>query len=570
MDIALIAVIGVCCIVAVENFAARLGVAAPLLLVLTGVVGSWVPGVPHIEVEPHLILGVVLPPLLYSAAVSMPAMEFRRDFRAISGLSVVLVVLSALAIGVFLDAAIPGIGLATGIAVGAIISPTDAVATSIARRLGVPPRVLAVLDGESLLNDATALVLLRSAVAAAGVSLMGVLGDFVYAVAVAAAVGALIGVLHLRVRAHVAQAPAGTAISFAVPFLAYLPVEHLGGSGLVAAVTAGLITGQGSPRYLSPAHRLSEAQNWRTVEFLLEGAIFLLMGLQLRWIVEDADGLSRLWVAPVAALIVVLVRAAYVAPLLGALDRRAERADAQRGRLEAVGERLESGDFPRREPRNDREAAHIEKHSGRRLEMLRTRVRRGLADIDYLAGAPMGAREGAVLVWAGMRGAVTVAAAQTLPDDTPQRSLLVLVAFAVAAGTLLVQGGTLPWLVRRLGLATSTPAGPDPDHGPLMERLVGASRAMLDDPSLRRADGSAYDPEVLALLRRREPDPEDPEVAADRVEQYTELRLRAIGAMRESLLDARDDGVYASSTLEAALRVLDAEEITTEVRAGRV
>jgi monovalent cation/hydrogen antiporter len=575
MDIALIAVIGVCCVAAVEVFSARLGVAAPLLLVLVGVGVSLVPDVPTIEVEPEVILAGVLPPLLYSAAVSMPAMDFRRDLRAISGLSVVLVVISSLVLGVFLHWAIDGIGLATGIALGAIISPTDAVATSIARRLGVPPRVITVLDGESLLNDATALVLLRSAIAATG-SLLAVAGDFAWAVVVAVVVGFAVGWLNLRVRAHVEDAAVSTAISFAVPFVAYLPVEHLGGSGLVAAVTAGLFTGQGAPRSLPPRHRLAEDQNWRTIELLLEGGVFLVMGLQLRGIVEEVHDehgtLTALWIAAVAALLVNLIRTAYVVPLLAGLHRRARRAGAQRHHMEEMGTKLDAGELQPPKPRNGRQAEHFEERVARRTEMIRTRIRRSLADIDYLAGAPMGVREGAVLVWAGMRGAVTVAAAQTLPGDTPHRSLLVLIAFAVAAGTLLVQGGTLPWLVRRLGLAEGQ-EDDDEDRLALLELLSAAAESTLDDPDLRRRDGSAYDPGVLRQLRRRNVLPEeaeDYEAARELGDQYTELRLRVIDAMRESLLQARADGVYASATMEETLRILDAEQITTELRGGRV
>ncbi|MFC6345164.1 cation:proton antiporter, partial [Nocardioides hankookensis] len=176
-------------VAAVTAFASRLGVAAPLLLVVVGVVASLLPGVPEVDIDPEWVLIGVLPPLLYSASVSMPAMDFRRDFTAIGSLSVVLVVVSAVVVGAFLAAVVPGIELRTGIALGAIISPTDAVATTIVKRLGVSPRVIAVLQGESLLNDATALVLLRSAVAATAFSVWGVAWDFVLAVVVAVAIG---------------------------------------------------------------------------------------------------------------------------------------------------------------------------------------------------------------------------------------------------------------------------------------------------------------------------------------------------------------------------------------------
>jgi CPA1 family monovalent cation:H+ antiporter len=202
--------------------------------------------------------------------------------------------------------------------------------------------------------------------------------------------------------------------------------------------------------------------------------------------------------------------------------------------------------------------------------MFSTRIRRTLADVDYLAGAPLGWREGTVLVWAGMRGVVTLAAAQTLPEDTPQRELLILIAFVVAAGTLVVQGGTLPMLVSRLGLASPPDDGPDPERAELLTELSAAARAALEDPDLRRPDGTAYDDAVLERTRQAAmmPASEDDHVDGRELRrQATELRLQLIAAMRESLLAARSDGTYSSETLEDMLRILDADQITTELRA---
>lgn len=564
MDVAVIALLAVLAIAGVHAAAARLGVAAPLLLVALGVGVSLLPFVPAIEIDPEWILMGVLPPLLYSASVSMPTMEFRRDFGAIGSLSVVLVVVSSLLVGLFVAAVVPGVGLATGIAVGAIISPTDAVATSIVKRLGAPPRVVTVLEGESLLNDATALVLLRSAIAATSVSVSvgGVIADFLWAVLVAVAVGVLVGRVNLVIRARVPDPAVNTAISFAVPFLAYLPVEHLGGSGLVAAVAAGLVTGHSAPRYLEPAHRRAEEQNWRTIELLLEGGVFLLMGLELYGLVEDLDEsgeslATALWVGAVAATIVVAVRTAYVAPLLLALHRRAQRGDELRERISQMQERIDDPDFAG--------------GSVRRTEMFRTRLRRGLADVDYLTGSPVGWREGTVLVWAGMRGVVTLAAAQTLPADTPERSLLVLVAFVVAAGTLVVQGSTLPLVVRRLGLTASEQEA-DPDRDELTRSLAAAGARLIADPGLRRPDGSSYDAALLERMRGWAV--AQPELVEDRdadlFEQQRELRVAVLGAMRAELLRARSDGLYSSEALEDALAVLDAEQISMELRARRL
>src|SRR5215203_870920 len=191
VELLIVVVMGLLVISAAATLGTRMGFAAPLLLVVAGIGTSLLPFVPEVQVEPEWIPSGVLPPLLYSASVSMPSMNFRREFGAISGLSFVLVVVSSLALGAVFAWLIPGLGLAWGIALGAIVSPTDAVATSIVKRTGAPPRVVTVLEGESLLNDATALVIMRAAIAGAAVSvsLWGVLYSFVYSIAVARIVG---------------------------------------------------------------------------------------------------------------------------------------------------------------------------------------------------------------------------------------------------------------------------------------------------------------------------------------------------------------------------------------------
>lgn len=260
MELLIIGVCGLLAIAACAVLSERVGVAAPLVLVVVGLLVSIVPGVPEFAVDPEWILAGVLPPLLFSSAVSMPAMDFRRELGAISGLSVLLVVLSTAVLGLVVNALVPDLGLAASFALGAILSPTDAVATSIVKKVGVAPRITTLLDGESLLNDATALVVLRAAIAAtaASVSVGGVLADFVVAVVVAVVVGLVVGRLGLVVRSRIRQAPVSTVVSYALPFAASIPAEELHGSGLVAAVVAGLVTGQGAIRFLSPQHRLSD------------------------------------------------------------------------------------------------------------------------------------------------------------------------------------------------------------------------------------------------------------------------------------------------------------------------
>ncbi|GAA1982559.1 sodium:proton antiporter [Isoptericola halotolerans] len=619
MDVMLVAVASVVIIIAVTALAPRAGVAAPLILVLVGVGVSVLPMTPAIEIDPELILAGVLPALLYAAAAAFPAMEFRRDFTAISGMSVLLVVVSAVILGAVFAAVVPGIGLAAGIALGAIVSPTDAVATSIIKKLGAPQRVVVMLDGEGLLNDATSLVLLRSAIAAtaASVSVWSVLGDFLQAVLIAAVCGVVVGRLGLWVRARLRNAALSTAASFVVPFAAYAPAEALGASGIVAAVSAGLVTSALAARYLRPQDRISEASNWRTVEVLLEGGLFLVMGLQLFALVEDVRaehgslGLA-LGVATIGAVGIVLVRAAFVLPLLALLERRRRRAEQVRdvvntlrarwdahqeatdgGRLTVdavvaayaeslppdIGERRRQRDVERMRRRvegqwrrgDDPPRRRPDARRPTRRALFQRRAVRKLADIDYLTSAPLGPREGVVLVWAGMRGVVTLAAAQTLPADFPQRSLLVLVAFGVAAGTLLVQGGTLPWVVRRLGLAGSTP--PRFTEGTQGLRAVHdtASRVMLDDPDLRRPDGTAYAPAIVArvrdiVLREHQDQVEEESTPEELAAQFFELRLAVIAAQREALLEARSVGTYDSDLLNHALDLLDADQIAVEMR----
>ena len=316
-------VLGLLGIAAASMLGSRFGVAPPLLLVVAGIGISLLPFVPQVTVDPEWILAGIIPPLLYSASVSMPTMDFRREFGTISGLSIVLVVVSAVVLGLFFALVIPGLGIWWGIALGAIVSPTDAVATSIVKKIGMSGRVVAILEGESMLNDATALVLLRTAVAAAAASVTfgGVVAGFAYAVIVAVVIGYAIGKLNLFVRQRVADATVNTVISFTVPFLASIPADALGASGLVAAVVAGLVTGHNAPRMLAVRHRLSDRQNWQAVELVLEGAVFLLMGLELTAIVGDVreahTGLSRsALIAAGALLLTVVVRAAFVAPLL--------------------------------------------------------------------------------------------------------------------------------------------------------------------------------------------------------------------------------------------------------------
>lgn len=530
-----IVVVGLLTIAASSEVARRTGVATPLILVAAGIAIGFVPGMPDIEVEPEWILAGVLPPLVYSASVAMPPMNIRREFGSITSLSVTLVVLSTAALGWFFSWVL-AVPLAWGLALGAVVSPTDAVAVAIARRAGVPSRVLTILEGEGLLNDATALVLLRSAVAAgiASITFGSVVLNFVYAVAVATVIGLAAGHATLWIRRRIDNPAASTVVSFTVPLVAALPTELAGGSGLVAAVVAGLVIGQHAPRMLSPRTRLFDRVGWSSVELALEGLIFLLMGLQLHTLIEDvlgSDGriVQAVWVALAGLMLVLVIRAGYVVLLVGSIGRRAGRAASIQPRLEQMNAAAEErfSNLPDHLGDSERMAE--------RIERIRTRLRRERSKVNYLLRDPVGAEEGAIIVWAGMRGAVSVAAAQTLPASTPSRSTIVLIAFLLAGGSLLLQGTTLGALARRLRPEASEA---------LAERERAEHYELL---------------QLLELTATAEREKDD-----DRSERAIELAV--LRAQRDVLLDARDDGTFDGEMLTHALTTVDAQQIALEMQ----
>ncbi len=579
MDLIPSLIIGVIVIASSTVLARRLSVAGPLVLVAIGLIASLF--LPKITVDPEFILAGVLPPLLFAAAVRLPAVEFRRDARPIAGLAVLLVVVSALVLGAFFMWAIPGLDFALAVALGAILSPTDAVATSIVKRLGISPRVVTMLEGESLLNDATALVLLRTSVAAvaAGFSFWGTVGTFALGVVVAVVVGVVIGLLALRVRRWLADSAASTAIGFVVPFAAYFPTEHFGGSGLVAAVVAGITVGQGAVRWFTAEERISDELNWRTIEFLLEGAVFLVMGLELRDLVtanlEQHNGVGvALGLAGAALGIVLVVRAGYVAGLVSLQGRRA-RISARRERLQAIDHRLETFDASEAQARAESRKGLFGSSAARRftdeaaverrVEGVRGRIRRSLRDLDYYQASALGWKQGTVIVWAGMRGVVTLAAAQTLPQDTPQRELLILTAFFVALISLLVQGLSLPTLIRTLRIPPAAGLDSAAEDGRLRDELRAAAVARLGRPGLAAGDGTPFDPRLLETVGARMAEPPADDAVAS-ASSLRELRLVLIDAMRERLSALSHEGSYSSESLRHVLAELDAEQVSLELR----
>ena len=503
--LALVAVVGV-----VAALSQRLGYSAPLLLVVVGIGLSFVPNFLEIELTPDIVLIGLLPPLLYAAAIRTSLIDFRANRRAILLLSVGLVAFSTFVVGVFTWWIVPGLTLAAGFALGAVVAPPDAVAaTTVARRVGMPRRIVTILEGESLVNDATALVALNTAIAAysSSVSTIHVGWDFLREAGGGLLIGLVAAIVLAFIRKHIDDPVLDTTLSFAAPYVAFLPAQEIHSSGVLAVVLTGLLLGHKAPKLQSARSRIAENINWRTVQFLLENVVFLLIGLQIRDLISSVSSSSLPWsqVIPICVAILAVTIATRVVWMFG-----------------VVGV----------------------------LHLLRLR--------SWSSGETL------IVAWAGMRGVVTLAAVFLLPLDTPERSLLALAAFVVVAGTLLINGTTLPWLVRRVGLPSPDAAEDALQAAGLISAAGRAGLAVLDE--LKTDDDP---PEVIKQLedraRRRSNDiweqlgrsqtELEPPAAA-----YRRLRVQMLSAERSSILEARDSGRYDDEVLRQALTAIDFEE----------
>ena len=608
----MIALLGMLIIVASQFIAPKVGVASPLILLGVGLAIGFLPQVGAIEIAPHIILEIVLPPLLFSAAVRMPTMNFRREMQAVAMLAIPLVFISSFAIGFLINWMVPQISLAWGVALGAVLSPTDAVAVSIAKRSGVSHRIITVLEGEGLFNDATSLVLLAAAMNAGLASDNDALnpalltGRVLVALGIAIVVGLIVGEVGVRIRSIIKDSSTDTVFSFAMPFIASIPAEHVGGSGLVAAVVAGLVVSGRRAGMISAQNRRFSQQNWSTMTLMLESGIFLAMGLQAFGIIEDADGdgggLARAAViAVIAGSLIMVIRALFIAFMLTWLDHRRKhrkrRYHAEAERLEAFEHRMAQACVVDSEVLASRNLSEEQWLRTMNLWRRRLRIRERQhavrrSDIDYFENEPLGPREGSVIVWAGMRGAITLAAAQTISSDAPMRSFLLTIALFIASGALVIQGLSLPWLIR---LIKPKMASADISEEEREELRQVMSSALVDTAlaqAIKEVDAqtllSAGVSRTLSRLGNvvdlqsspssgavSEPLPDTDgeneatpvEMSGEEVErsftrdQIRELALEAIHAQRDALLQARDEGIFSSAALEGALARLDNEEI---------
>jgi len=492
----------------------------PILLVLGGLLLGFVPGMPAVELPPELVLVAFLPPLLYWAGFFSSPRELQADARAISMLAVGLVLATTVAVALAAEAVVDGMTWPAAFALGAIVSPTDPLAASaIGRRLGVPRRLLTVLEGESLVNDATALVAYRIAVAAAvsGSFVAWQAGlRFVVTAAGGVAVGLLVGWLVAELRRRLDDPVVEIVVSVFTGYAAYLPAELLGVSGVLAAVTTGLYVGWRAPELASASTRLLGFSFWEVLVYLANAVLFILVGLQLRPILEGLGG---------TAVAVLIGQGALVSAVV-------------------VAVRLGWG-FS---------VPYLVRLFDRRPSQVMRRV---------------GAKERLLLGWSGMRGAVSLAAALALPLDFPLRNLILFLTFSVILATLVVQGLTLPALIRRLRFEQDDAV----EREELRARLAATHAAIDRLDQLAGADWTRDDTverlHGLYEFRRRRLKARggylEDDGTEDRSLAYQRLVRELLQAQREAIVRLRNQGAISNEVMHRIERELDLEDSRLEI-----
>lgn len=520
---------GLAAIVALNVAARWAGLPPAVVLVLAGLVYAVLPG-PNLTLRPNLVLEVVIPPLLYAAAINSSAIEIRHNVRAVGSLSVGLVIATALAVGgaVTWSGSVP---FAAAVALGAAVAPTDPVAAlAVGRPGGLPARLIRIVEGEGLLNDATALTVLQVATAAmvsGRFSVIETFGRFVLAAVGGALSGLLVAYILTAVRLRLHDALADNAISLGTPFAAFLLAESFGGSGVLAVVVAGLWFAHRGPSIQSGESRLQSRAVWSLVEYMLEGFVFLLIGEQLPAVVRGLDRYSvgTLVLATAATVITVLV----MRPAWLVLN-----------------------------------------------ELLPARTHARLGDSDGSSHNHLSGREVVALSWTGTRGVITLAAAFSLPltvhggGPFPGRNLLLLCAYVCVLVTLVPQGVTLAPLLHRLNFRDRS-SGEALLRNQARAAAVEAALARLDQLTDREevpaeVAGSLRSAAVIRLERYTNRverlssaedaalPPDDPYFAGVRA------RRSMIDAERDELLQWRDTGRLPESSLRILQRELDHEE----------
>ncbi len=510
--------------------ARRINVAPAILLMLTGIALAFVPGMPAVELPPELVLLVVLPPLIYSASVAMSWREFKSNLRPIILLSVGCVIFTAFAVAAATHYLI-GLPWSVGFLLGAIVAPPDVVAPlAIARKLGMPRRILVVLEGEGLANDATALILYRFAVAAISTGLFSLpkaTGIFAAIVVSEILFGAAIGWLSLRARHRARDPQVEITLSLITPYLAFWIPHHLGGSGVIATVACGLYISWNGPLLISSATRLQGIFFWDLVIFLIEGLLFLLTGFQMRLLFEKSKAFPLqeiLFTTALVAVIIIVARFAWVYPA-------------------TYLPRLISKQIRNRDPAPSWQTTFV-------------------------------------VAFTGVRGAVSLAAALALPlalpsgEGFPHRDMILFVAFGVIFITLIGLGSGLPVVVRWLGITKDGRKEHVAEHQAEIAARREALAAALKSLDAITDDRELSD-EVVKLLRARHevrsnqlPDVLDPD-AHDISAAGTALTRELIAAERKFIHVLLRDGKITDESRRRIERDLDLEEASLSNREYR-
>ncbi|MFC9284410.1 Na+/H+ antiporter [Streptomyces collinus] len=517
---------------AVVAAAARRGpVPAPLLLVAVGLAVSYVPGVPDYELDPEVVLPLLLPPLLYTSATDSSYLDLRAQFRPVALLSVGYVLFATVVVGWAAYVIIPGMPLTAALVLGAVVAPPDAVAaTAVARRVGLPSRITTILQGESLLNDATAITAYKVAVAAAvgaGATWAGGIREFLFAAVGGVGIGlVLMAPLHW-LRTHLREPLIQNTLSLLIPFVAYGVAEQLHASGVLAVVVVALYLGHRAWE-VDFATRLQEEAVWKMVAFILESAVFALIGLQLPVVLKGLghyEGAEATWYAVVLFLVVVLARFAWVYPATF-------------------------------------------------LPRLSARVRAREEDPTW--------RGAMVTSWAGMRGVVSLAIAFSIPAAVngggafPQRNLILFLTFTTVIGTLVLQGLTLPPLIRLLRFPGRDRQAETLAEANAQAQASRAAESRLDE--LLSDERNALPPPLAdrlrnVLERRRNAVWErlgqlNPVTGESVDDTYRRLSREMISSEREVFVRLRDHRYIDDEMLRALLRRLDLEEAAAYREAG--
>jgi CPA1 family monovalent cation:H+ antiporter len=521
-DVELIIVSLLIAVVVLSAAARAINVPYPIVLVLGGTALGFVPGLPEVRMDPDLVLLIFLPPLLYSSAFFANLNDLRANLRPITLLSVGLVLFTMVLVAVTAHALIDGMSWEVAFTLGAILGPTDPIAaTTIARRLGVPRRLVSVIEGESLINDATALVaynIARAAVFGASFSLLDASWDFLWKAAGGAGLGLSVGWLIAEVRRRLEDPLIENTMALMTSYAAYVPAEKLHLSAVVAAVTAGIYVGWQAPRIASPASRIRGFGMWEQLQFLLNAILFVLIGLQLPGVLDGLDR-TQAWTlagyALAVSLAVILARLIWqntTVYIVRLLDRR----ESQRARRTTWRYRLVGG-------------------------------------------------------WAGMRGAVSLAAALALPGNFPHRDLVVFLTFAVIFATLVLQGLTLAPLIRRLGVIDD---GSDERDEELTARLVATQAALSRIEELKGEDWTR--PDTLERLegaynyrrrrlKARAGKTDDDGTYEHRSFAYQTVLREILEAQRAEIVRLRNEGTISNDVMHRIERELDLEDERLEI-----